>query len=169
MGWFSNSKQPKSENDLVIAALKKSLAVIEFEPNGTVITANNNFLDMMGYRLEELQGRNHSVFIANETQENQSEAIWQRVKSGEPINGEFSFLANDEKIVWLQANYSPVIDEQGNVTKIVLLASDITALKKETVDATSKVQAINRSQAVIEFNLDGIIITANDNFLATVG
>lgn len=170
MGWFSNSKQPKSESDLVIAALKKSLAVIEFEPSGTVITANNNFLDMMGYRLEELQGRNHSVFIrASETEEDQSKSIWQRVKSGETVNGEFSFLANDEKEIWLQASYSPVLDEQGNIIKIIQLSSDITELKKETVDAASKVQAINRSQAVIEFNLDGTIISANNNFLATVG
>ena len=127
MGWFSNSKQPKSESDLVIAALKKSLAVIEFEPSGTVITANNNFLDMMGYRLEELQGRNHSVFIrASETEEDQSKSIWQRVKSGETVNGEFSFLANDEKEIWLQASYSPVLDEQGNIIKIIQLSSDIT-------------------------------------------
>lgn len=170
MGWFSNSKQPKSESDLVIAALKKSLAVVEFEPNGTVITANNNFLDIMGYRLEEVQGRNHSMFmIAIENQENQTKALWQRVKSGESISGEFSFLTNDGKEIWLQASYNPVMNEQGNITKVVQISSDITELKEETVDAASKIKAINKSQAVIEFNLDGTIIYANDNFLATVG
>jgi len=64
MGWFSSPKNVESNNDLVVAALNKSLAVIEFQPSGSIITANANFLNAMGYRLEEVQGQHHSMFIA---------------------------------------------------------------------------------------------------------
>jgi methyl-accepting chemotaxis protein len=168
MGWFSNSK--KSNNDLIVTALNKSLAVIEFEPSGIIITANNNFLDVMGYPLEEIQGQHHSMFVSKkEAQSSEYKSFWQSLKGGEFIADEFQRISKSGKDVWIQATYNPVKDEHGNVIKVVKFASDITAQKMLAVEAAGQIAAISKSQAVIEFGLDGSVLTANDNFLQTFG
>ncbi|KPH93622.1 chemotaxis protein [Pseudoalteromonas porphyrae] len=170
MWWFSNSKQSESSNDLVVAALNKSLAVIEFEPEGQIITANDNFLNVMGYQLEEIQCQHHAMFVdPTEVDSAQYQEFWQRLKSGEFIRDEFKRTGNHGKEIWIQATYNPVIDAQGKVLKVVKFATDITQQKRLAADVASQIEAINKSQAVIEFNLDGTIITANDNFLNTLG
>ncbi|ASM51443.1 methyl-accepting chemotaxis protein [Pseudoalteromonas espejiana DSM 9414] len=170
MGWFSNPKQSESSNDLIVNALNKSLAVIEFEPSGRIITANSNFLNAMGYRLEEVQGQHHSMFVEpDEAQSNEYKNFWQRLRNGEFISDEFKRLANGGHEVWIQATYNPIIDSQGQVLKVIKFATDVTAQKKSTAEAQGQLEAIGKSQAVIEFNLDGTIITANDNFLNGLG
>ena len=170
MGWFSNSKQSKSSNDLIINALHKSLAIIEFEPNGRIITANVNFLRVMGYSLAEIQGQHHSLFVSpSETQSDEYRQFWQRLNAGEFISDEFKRIGKNGKEVWIQATYNPVIDSQGQVLKVVKFATDITEQKLKAVEAAGQITAISKSQAVIEFNLDGTIIGANDNFLKTFG
>ena len=170
MGWFSNSKQSKSSNDLIINALHKSLAIIEFEPNGRIITANVNFLRVMGYSLAEIQGQHHSLFLSpSETQSDEYRQFWQRLNAGEFISDEFKRIGKNGKEVWIQATYNPVIDSQGQVLKVVKFATDITEQKLKAVEAAGQITAISKSQAVIEFNLDGTIIGANDNFLKTFG
>ena len=168
MGWFSNSK--KSNNDLIVTALNKSLAVIEFEASGIIITANNNFLDVMGYPLEEIQGQHHSIFVSKkEAQSSEYKSFWQSLKDGEFIADEFKRISKSGKEVWIQATYNPVKDEHGNVIKVVKFASDISAQKMVAVEAAGQIAAISKSQAVIEFDLDGSVLTANDNFLQTFG
>ena len=170
MGWFSNPKQSKSSNDLIVDALNKSLAVIEFEPNGQIITANSNFLSAMGYRLEEVQGQHHSLFVdPDEAQSNDYKNFWQRLRNGEFISDEFKRNAKGNKEVWIQATYNPIVDESGQILKVVKFATDITKQKLVTAEAAGQINAISKSQAVIEFNLDGTIIDANDNFLNTLG
>lgn len=165
MGWFSNPKQSKSSNDLIVDALNKSLAVIEFEPNGKIITANMNFLNAMGYRLEEVQGQHHSMFVdPDEAQGNDYKNFWQRLRNGEFISDEFKRNAKGGTEVWIQATYNPIVDEQGQVLKVVKFATDVTEQKLITAEASGQISAISKSQAVIEFNLDGTIIDANDNF-----
>ncbi|CAM4212421.1 methyl-accepting chemotaxis protein [Pseudoalteromonas ostreae] len=168
MGWFSNSK--KSNNDLIVTALNKSLAVIEFEPNGKILTANVNFLNVMDYSLAEIQGQHHAMFVESQEAASQEyQQFWQRLESGEFISDEFKRLGKHGKEIWIQATYNPVIDKQGRVIKVVKFATDITSQKHALAEAAGQVSAINKSQAVIEFNLDGTIITANDNFLSTLG
>ena len=170
MGWFSNPKQSKSNSELVVAALNKSLAVIEFEPSGIIITANNNFLDVMGYALEEIQGQHHSIFVATkEAQSNEYKSFWQSLKGGKFIADEFKRISKSGKEVWIQATYNPVQDEHGNIIKVVKFASDITAQKMLAVEAAGQIAAISKSQAVIEFDLDGSVLSANTNFLQTFG
>ena len=170
MGWFSNPKQSKSSNDLIVDALNKSLAVIEFEPNGKIITANMNFLNAMGYRLEEVQGQHHSMFVdPDEAQGNDYKNFWQRLRNGEFISDEFKRNANGGTEVWIQATYNPIVDEQGQVLKVVKFATDVTEQKLITAEASGQISAISKSQAVIEFNLDGTIIDANANFLNALG
>ncbi|WP_338364036.1 methyl-accepting chemotaxis protein [uncultured Pseudoalteromonas sp.] len=170
MGWFSNPKQSESSNDLIVKALNKSLAVIEFEPSGRIITANSNFLNAMGYRLEEVQGQHHSMFVApDEAQSSEYKNFWQRLRGGEFISDEFKRFANGGRDVWIQATYNPIIDSQGQVLKVIKFATDITEQKQQSAEAQGQLEAISKSQAVIEFNLDGTIITANDNFLNGLG
>jgi len=170
MGWFSNPKQSKSSNDLIVDALNKSLAVIEFEPSGKIITANMNFLSVMEYQLEEVQGQHHSLFVEhNDAQSNDYKNFWQRLRNGEFISDEFKRYAKSGKEVWIQATYNPIINSEGEVLKVVKLATDVTAQKLVMADTAGQINAINKSQAVIEFNLDGTIIDANDNFLNALG
>lgn len=171
MGWLSNlSKPDTSESDLVLTALDKSLAVIEFEPDGTIIKANGNFLAVLGYRLDEVQGRHHSMFVdANYSGSAEYQQFWRRLAHGEFISDEFSRLKKNGETVWIQASYNPIIDENNKVIKVIKFASDITAQKAQAADTMGQIEAIGKSQAVIEFNLDGTIIDANDNFCQTLG
>jgi methyl-accepting chemotaxis protein len=153
-----------------LAAISKSQAVIEFQMDGTVITANENFLNAMGYGLEEIKGKPHSMFV-DEAQRNSSEyrEFWARLNRGEYQAGEFKRIARGGKEVWLQASYNPILDSSGKPFKVVKYATDITAQKLTAVDAAGQLAAISKSQAVIQFQMDGTIITANENFLRVLG
>ncbi|WP_340289814.1 PAS domain S-box protein [Aquipuribacter hungaricus] len=151
-------------------AIDRSQAVIEFDPSGVILTANRNFLDVVGYRLGELQGQHHRVLCDAELAASEEyRRFWDSLAGGAFESGEFSRLAKGGKPVWLQATYNPVIAEDGTVVKIVKLASDITESKATAAEFLGKVAAMDRSQAVVEFSLDGRVLTANRNFLDTVG
>ena len=152
------------------AALDKSQAVIEFAPDGTIITANQNFLDAMGYGLNEIQGKHHSMFLEPSYRDSADyKGFWPALARGEFSTGQFRRLAKGGREIWLEASYNPLTDGRGRVYKVVKYATDITAAKMEAADTMGKLQAISRAQAVIEFQLDGTIITANENFLNTMG
>ncbi len=167
MGWFSSPKNVESNNDLVVAALNKSLAVIEFEPSGNIITANANFLNAMGYRLEEIQGQHHAIFVDDqETQSPEYQQFWQRLRTGEFMSDEFKRFAKNGKEIWIQATYNPIIDSNGNVVKVIKFASDITAqkeLEKKSKRDANMSNALRVCQAnVMIANNDLEIIFVND-------
>lgn len=152
------------------AAIGKSQAVIEFNMDGTIVTANENFLKTLGYGLAEIQGKHHSMFV--ETSERDSAAyreFWARLSRGEYQAAEYKRIGKGGKEVWIQASYNPVLDPAGKPLKVIKFATDITAQKVGSMEAAGKIDAIVRAQAVIEFNLDGTIIKANENFLKTLG
>ncbi|MEH6951963.1 PAS domain-containing protein [Nitrobacter sp. NHB1] len=158
------------ENAAKTAAISKSQAVIEFGLDGTVITANENFLNILGYRLADVQGKHHSMFV--EADERSSAAyrdFWSRLNQGESQSAEYKRIDKDGEEVWVQASYLPVLDARGKPTKVIEIASDITAKKIEALDHAGQVSAMDRTQAVVEFNLDGTIITANKIFLNALG
>jgi len=171
MGLFSNfSKPTNSESDLVLKALDKSLAVIEFKTDGTIIRANDNFLSAMGYNLAEIEGHHHSLFVEKDyAASTEYQEFWTRLKHGEFFSDEFKRLKKSGEEIWIQATYNPVRNEHGDIIKVVKFASDITTQKMAASDAAGQLSAISKSQAVIEFNMDGTIITANDNFCNAVG
>ncbi|WP_462157030.1 methyl-accepting chemotaxis protein [Pseudoalteromonas sp. GB56] len=170
MVWFTKESKDTGEDALVLQALNRSQAVIEFEPSGMIITANDNFLNVMGYRLDEIRGQHHRMFVpANESSSPEYSAFWQRLGRGEFIADEFKRVSKNGEDVWIQASYNPVLDKQGRVLKVVKVATDITQNKLKTAELEGQVDAIGRSQAVIEFDLSGNILTANDNFLQTMG
>ena len=152
------------------AAISRSQAVIEFKMDGTIITANQNFLDAMGYRLDEIQGKHHQMFAPPELRGSEAyTAFWASLNRGEFQAAEYKRVGKGGREVWIQASYNPILDDAGKPVKVIKFATDITDKKIRNMEDAGKISAIGRAQAVIEFNLDGTIITANENFLATVG
>lgn len=161
---------PEHREHALEVALNRSLAVIEFDLSGTILTANENFLTVMGYRLEEIQGRHHSIFVAPGEQNSASyQAFWAKLRRGEFDSGQYKRFARGGREIWIQATYNPILDARGNPERVVKFATDITAEKQRTANADGQLAAINKSQAVIEFTLDGEILTANENFLNAMG
>ncbi len=151
-------------------AINQAFAFIEFDTQGNILSANTIFLEAMGYKLGEIRGKHHSIFVdAAYTRSNDYKKFWNDLRAGESQSGEFSRINKDGEVVWLLASYTPVADDKGNVVKVIKLATNITASKILNADFAGQVEAIGKSQAVIEFNLDGTIITANDNFLNALG
>ena len=163
-------RQRTAEFEGKIAAVSRSRALIEFDMNGTILTANQNFLDTMGYTLDEIVGQHHRIFMSPGSAERPEYAeFWKRLGRGEFESGEFKRIAKGGREVWLLASYNPVLDADGRPMKVFKFAADITEEQHRTAEFEGKVAAINRSQAVIEFALDGTVLTANQNFLDTMG
>ncbi|HWZ39605.1 MAG TPA: PAS domain-containing methyl-accepting chemotaxis protein [Bradyrhizobium sp.] len=153
-----------------IAAIGRAQAVIEFNLDGTVITANENFLGALGYSLSEIQGKHHSMFVAPSEREGSAyREFWAVLNRGEFRSGEYKRFGKGGKEVWILASYNPILDDAGKPFKVVKFASDVTAEKLKAADFAGQIEAIGKSQAVIEFNMDGIVLNANKNFLATLG
>lgn len=162
--------QSTDEARAKIEAINKSQAVIEFDLDGTIITANANFLGTLGYRLEEIQGKHHSIFVAPDQRDSSDYRLfWEQLRRGEFQSREFMRIAKDGRSIWIQASYNPLLNKSGKPFKVVKFAYDITAQKLRSADYEGQINAIHKSQAVIEFDLKGHILTANENFLHAVG
>lgn len=151
-------------------AISRAQAVIEFDMDGTVLTANDNFLKTLGYSLDEIRGKHHSMFV--EPGERDSAAyqeFWAKLNRGDFDTGEYKRIGKGGKEAWIMASYNPVLDERGKPFKVVKFATDVTEQKLKTADLAGQIAAIGKSQAVIEFRMDGTIIGANENFLGTLG
>jgi len=153
-----------------VAALHRVQAVIEFDLEGTILEANANFLQTLGYTLEEIRGRHHSMFVDPEHARSTTyRDFWARLGKGEFDAGQYRRIGKGGREVWIQASYNPVFDSSGKPFKVVKFATDITAQQMQAADFAGQLAAINTSQAVIEFGLDGRILSANENFLAATG
>ncbi|MFC0337081.1 methyl-accepting chemotaxis sensory transducer with Pas/Pac sensor [Kushneria avicenniae] len=163
-------KSLNSQHDFLRASIDRSHAVIEFTTEGIVVDANDNFLKTMGYTLQDIKGKHHRMFCdPEETSQPEYRAFWQKLGRGEFDAGEYRRIANNGREIWLQATYSPVCDDNGKPVRVIKLASDITQQKQHDAEFEGKVDAISRAQAVIEFDLKGKILSANENFLMATG
>jgi methyl-accepting chemotaxis protein len=152
------------------AAISRAQAVIEFNLDGSITTANDNLLNALGYSLSEIQGKHHSMFVAQAERDSAAyREFWAALNRGEFQAGEYKRIGKGGKEVWILASYNPVFDEKGKPFKVVKFATDITQQKLKNADLAGQLEAIGKSQAVIEFNLDGTVLTANDNFLRALG
>lgn len=137
----------------VLAAIGKSMAVIEFNMDGTIITANENFLQAMGYTLAEIQGKHHSMFAEPAYKASvEYSQFWEKLNRGEYQADEYKRIGKGGKEVWIQASYNPIPDINGKPCKVIKFATDITATKLQNSDYASQLAAIGKSQAVIEFS-----------------
>jgi len=153
-----------------LSAIDKSMGTIEFSLDGKILTANENFLGLLGYTLGEVQGQHHRMFVDPSFRESaEYRQFWDKLGRGEFDEGQYKRITKDGKEVWIQASYNPIMDVNGKPYKVVKFASDITQQKMQNANFEGQLSAINKSMAVIEFSLDGVILTANDNFLKTLG
>lgn len=158
-----------SDSRNILDSLRRSNAVIEFNLDGKILGANTIFLSLMGYSAEEVVGKHHSMFIAdNERSSSEYADFWRNLRAGEAMVAEFRRFAKGGREVWINGSYNPVL-RGGKPYKVIKVATDITEMKLKWARMESQLQAINRSQAVIEFTLDGHVVTANDNFLQVLG
>ncbi|SFK92875.1 methyl-accepting chemotaxis sensory transducer with Pas/Pac sensor [Methylorubrum salsuginis] len=160
----------RSDSGSLLAAIDRSMGRIEFALDGTITDANASFLSLVGYGLDELRGRKHALLMPESEREGTAyRAFWDALRAGEFRAGEFRRIAKDGRPVWIQASYNPVLDRRGRPFKVVKFAVDITAERQRNASYEGQIAAINRSQAVIHFALDGTITDANDKFLAAMG
>ncbi|GAB5389195.1 MAG: PAS domain-containing methyl-accepting chemotaxis protein [Alphaproteobacteria bacterium] len=154
----------------LLDAVEKSQAVISFAPDGRIKYANALFTQTVGYTLEEIQGKHHSIFVLPEEAESAGyRQFWTDLADGKQSTGEMVRKGKDGQHIWLRASYMPVRDRHGKVVEVVKFAHDVTDEVMSAASAKGQIEAINRSQAVIHFEIDGTIIDANDNFLGAVG
>ncbi|MFJ3316347.1 methyl-accepting chemotaxis protein [Herbaspirillum huttiense] len=166
------SRLSKRKADMLgqLAAINKALAVIEFTLDGKIIKANKNFLDLMGYTLEEIKGQHHRIFVAEEERNAPAYAqFWQKLGRGEYDQRLYRRITKSGHEVWIQATYNPIIDALGRPFKIVKYARDVTQQQLQAADFSGQITAINKVRAVIEFDVNGNILHANNNFLRAVG
>jgi methyl-accepting chemotaxis protein len=153
----------------ILAAVSSSQAIIEFGLDGKIITANENFCRALGYQLSEIQGRHHSMFCEpTYVASPEYKQFWADLGAGRFDSREYKRISKTGEEVWIQASYNPVF-RGGKPYKVVKVATDITAQKLRSAEDAGKIAAISRAQAMIEFTPTGEILTANDNFLKTLG
>lgn len=161
---------PSNDALAIIEALNRVQAVIEFAVDGTILTANPNFLATVGYQLDEVVGRHHRMFVEPTVAASAEYAqFWASLAAGQFQKAEYKRVGKGGREVWIEASYNPILDAGGRVSKVVKFAIDVTATKLRNADFEGQLTAIGRVQAVIEFGLDGTILTANQNFLAALG
>ncbi|MEH6592060.1 MAG: PAS domain S-box protein [Halioglobus sp.] len=165
-----NAAMPPGDLLAIYQALDKVQALIEFDLDGTVVSANDNFLRIFGYTSDEVIGQHHRMFCDPAYAESEAYAeFWAILGRGEFHADEFKRLTKEGREIWLQASYNPVLDDAGNPIRVVKFASDVTQERLQKNEYEGKIRAIERAQAVIEFELDGTVITANENFLDIFG
>ena len=149
-----------------IAAIHKAQAVIEFDLQGHVLMANQNFLDTMGYSLDEVLGQHHRMFIRPEERDSAAYAeFWDKLGQGAYDSGRYRRVRKDGTDIWLQATYSPICDKRGRPLKVIKYATDVSEQQQRQADFEGQLAAISKVQAIIEFELDGTILRANELFL----
>jgi methyl-accepting chemotaxis protein len=153
-----------------IAALNRSQAVIELDLDGVILDANENYLKMLGYTLEEVRGKQHRIFVEPSQRDSaEYRTFWEKLAHGEFQAGRQKRVAKDGHVVWMRASYNPIMDAKGKPFKVIAFAADITETIRKAYDYEGQLRAVHKAQAVIEFALDGTILTANENFLRAVG
>jgi len=163
-------QQSLQQQKATLDAIDRSTARIQFAPDGTIVDANANFLSTVGYTLGDIVGKHHRIFCAS-TLANSPEyaAFWQKLNRGDYVSGRFERRHRNGNPIWLEASYNPILDANGRLSGIIKFATDITGRMQDDLDREARLQAIDRTLAVIEFTLDGNILTANQNFLQTMG
>jgi len=159
-----------ADNEGQVAAIGKSQAVVYFNLAGNILDANDNFLNTVGYSLEEIKGKHHSMFVeAGYETSAEYEQFWNSLRSGQYQAGQYKRMGKGGQDIWLEASYNPIIDPEGRPFKVIKYATNITDQTLKNADFEGQIEAIAKAQAVISFDLDGTILDANENFLNTAG
>jgi len=149
-------------------AIASTLVEAEYDMEGRLVNANGQFLAKMKYKLSEIKGKNHRIFL--DTQSSYSEEylkFWDNLRAGKTQVGEYKRVAKDGSEIWLRATYVPIPNRNDELYKVTCLAFDVTEEKQRVIDFQGQVEALRRSSIVVEFDLQGFIIDANNAALAT--
>ncbi len=167
---IAKTEEALLDNTGKLAAIDKTQGQIEFSLDGTILHANDNFLNVVGYSLAEVKGKHHSIFLTESDRNSASYKIfWEKLNRGECQSADFLRVGKGGKEVWIRASYNPICDIRGKIYKVVKFATEVTAELNRIADFQGQVNAASKSQAVIEFAMDGTIVTANENFLNALG
>ncbi len=167
---ITEQKMKNAQYEGQIDAINKAQAVIQFDMNGTIVEANENFLNAVGYTMDEIRGKHHSMFMPAEERDSLAyKQFWAKLNRGEYDANEYKRIGKGGREIWIQASYNPIYDMNGKPVKVVKFATDITEQKLKAADLAGQIDAINRAQAVIHFDLEGNILEANENFLNAMG
>ena len=168
MSWFNRSQLRQTRNRM--AALDRSLAIIEFSPDGVVLSANKNFCNALGYAQSEIVGKHHRMFVdADYAKSPEYQAFWRKLQGGALDAAQYRRLRKDGSAIYTQASYNPVLGSDGRVVSVIKAATDITQVKLEALGNEAQMKALSGVQAIVEFKPSGEIIDANDNFFAVMG
>src|SRR5208282_87117 len=166
--WANVTEARKQQG--MLDAIDKSQCIVDFTLDGKILNANANVLSTFGYTLDEVRGQHHSRFVdPAERHSPEYQRFWEKLKRGEYDAGQYKRIGKGGREVWVQASYNPVHDANGKPFMVVEYAHDITGHKLATADFEGQIAAISRSQAVIEFSLEGKVLAANENFLDLLG
>ncbi len=168
--WRQTRQSGNNDNAAIIEAIDRSTALIRFTPDGHVLSANKMFLDAMGYTAEEIVGKHHSIFVTeDERASGDYKTFWSNLSAGRVFSSKIVRLRKDGQAVWLEASYNPVLDKDGKVVSVIKVATDITEARRKAINDACIMDAIDQTMAVIEFEVDGKIIEANDLFCRVMG
>jgi len=152
-----------------LSGANDNFAIISFKPNGTILSANKNFLNALGYLSTDVIGQHHKMFCDNKyVSTSEYSQFWDDLRKGISQIDEFKRIKKDGSSIWIQASYTPIKNKNGKVTRVIKFAQDITSRKLQTFDFEGQLDAIGKSNAVIEFDMTGTILKANENFLNTL-
>jgi len=163
-GWGRGRRSARTER-AIIAALSRSQSVVEFGLDGIVRSVNERFLAALGCRAEAVVGQPHSKFFAVDD----SEHLWRALARGEQVAGTYRAMGASAREVWFQAVYIPLAGRRGTISSVLLYASDISDERAAVATREQRVEVADRTQAVVEFSLDGMILDANEVFLGFTG
>jgi methyl-accepting chemotaxis protein len=160
----------RNDDATLLAALDKSLGVLEFDAAGVIVKANANFLQMIGYSADEIVGRPHSAFVDPEyARSAEFREFWAKLRRGEFDAREGKRIRKDGAEIWIRTAYNPILDARGAVQGVLAVVTDITAEKIKALESEAKLNAVSSALAMIEFSPEGEVLSANERFLATMG
>ncbi len=167
---ITGAKMQALEAAAKVQAIARSQGVIEFDLSGVIVDANENFLTLLGYTLDEIKGQHHRMFVdPDDAAAPAYRAFWQKLGRGEYDAGEYLRIGKHGKRVWIQASYNPVLDLEGQPVRVVKYCTDITAQKMAASEVAARMDAVTRSACMFEIDRDGVIASANDRLLAALG
>lgn len=165
--------QAQSDRDALthlIDAVKANVGYVELGTDGSLLYANPLFLGWIDYSLNEVAGKHHRTLCRPDYSSSSAyKGFWDTLRAGQAVTGTFDRVGKNGDIIWLEATYLPVLDENKHVAKIVKIASNVTDEHAKAEGQQALLGALNLSLASIEFEPDGTILNANDNFLKLVG
>lgn len=153
-------KEKEEELSGIIEAINKSSATIEFCSNGFIIDANDNFLKLMGYKLHEITGKHHSIFIDQQDFNSKTyEKFWEDLKSGKPKDGQYLMLDKKGEELWFNTTYNPIFDSTGKLVKILSISNDITSAVNQKMDLERKNSYLEHAAKILRHDMHSGINT----------